>query len=168
MPEFFSPSLIFAIAIAAGVIVWIIRDRNNRKERERIIREIENSRVKAVYFDTKSTLKARTPLAFHARWDNAEIIFTDKSILYFNYVSVFGYRVYMQVKHWYLRGAKIPHRLAQSGRITTLKIDGKNLVIRSSLRNSEVTNTLKDIVGSEQFATIQKMLNLSLANLQEG
>jgi hypothetical protein len=113
-------------------------------------------------------LKARAPLAFHAQWDNAEVIFTDKSILYLNYVSVFGYRLYMQVKHWYLRGAKIPHRLAQSARINSLKIEGQNLVISSSSRNAEVTTTLKDIVGSEQFATIQKMLNLSPANLQEG
>ena len=63
-----------------GIIVWIIRDQNNRKERARVIREIENSKVKAVYFDTKATLKARAPLAFHAQWDNAELIFTDKSI----------------------------------------------------------------------------------------
>ena len=168
MPEFFSPPLIFAIAVVVGIIVWIIRDQNNRKERTRFIREIETSKVKAVYFDTKATLKARAPLALHAQWDNAEVIFTDKSILYFNYVSVFGYRFYMQVKHWYLRGAKIPHRLAQSVRINNIKIEGLNLVISASSRNAEVMTTLKDIVGSEQFATIQKMLNLSLANLQEG
>lgn len=168
MYEFFSPSLIFAIAVVVGVIAWIIRDQNNRRKREMVIREIENSKVKAVYFDTKATIKARAPLAFHAQWDNAEVIFTDKSILYFNYVSVFGYRLYSQVKHWYLRGAKIPHQLAQSARIKELKIDGQNLVISSSWRSAEVTTTLKDIANSEQFAVVQKMLHLSLVNYKEG
>ena len=74
MSEFLSSKfpVFFAFALVVGIIVWIIRDRNNRKQRDLLIQEIENSKVKAVHFDTKSTLKTGSLLRGHIQWENAE------------------------------------------------------------------------------------------------
>ena len=168
MQNFVGSPAFFALALTIGIIVWIIRDRNNRKDRDRLIHEIENSKVKAVYYDTKSTLKTGTIFAGHFEWEKAELIFTEKSILYFGYASIFGYRLYMHIRHWYLRGENLPHKLSQSAPINDLVVEGENLVITSLLRKNEVTITLKNIVNSEQFETIKKMLDISLEDYQEG
>ena len=168
MHDFLGSPAFFALAMAMGIIVWLIRDQNNRKEIISLLQEIESSKVEAVYFDTKSTLKIGTIFRGSFQWERAETIFTNRSILYFGYVNLFGYRLYMHIRHWYLRGEKLPHKLSQSAPINDLVVDGQNLVITSLLRKNEVTITLKNIVNSEQFETIKKMLDISLEDYQEG
>jgi hypothetical protein len=162
MQNFIGSPAFFVLAITIGIVIWTIRGQNNRKDRDRLIHEIESSKAKAVYFDTKATLKVGSLGRSHFEWENAELIFTERSILYF------GYRLYMHIRHWFLRGENLPHKISQSAPINDLEVRGKNLVISSILRKTQVTTTLKNVANSEQFEVIKKMLYISLEDYKEG
>ena len=155
----FSPTvLIFSFIMA--IIVWIIRDQYNRKQRKSLTQEIENDKVKVVYLEAKSTRKISSFMGFSVQWENAEVIFTEKSVLYFSYLSLFGYRLYMFVRHLYIPGARVPYNLSRSSIIKDIEIEGRDLLITSAQKFSVVTTRFKDIVSSDQFDVIKKLLDL--------
>lgn len=155
------------IAVILGIFFWVIQDKRNQKQKRLLIQEIKNHKVFAVYLDTRGSRKVNSFASFSIMWENAELIFTEKSILYFSYSSFFGRRFYLYIKHWYLPGSRVPRKLPQSTVIEGIKIKEKNLELTTQLGVSKMTITLKNVVGSEQFETIRKLLGISFSDCQE-
>jgi len=155
------------LAVILGITYWLIQDKRNQKQKRLLIQEIKNRKVLAVYLDTRGTRKVKSFASFSIIWENAELIFTEKSILYFSYSSFFGRRFYKYIKHWYIIGARVPHKLPQSTVIESIKIKEQNMMVTTQLNVSKMTITLKNVVGSEQFETIRKLLGISFSDYQE-
>jgi hypothetical protein len=155
------------VALFFGIIYWIIQDKKNQKLKNILIQEIKNRKATAVYLETRVTRKVSSFAGFSIIWENAELIFTEKSILFFSYSSVFGRRYYKYNKHWYIPLARVPHKLPQSTVIEGIKIKDQNLVVTTQLNASKMTITLKNVVNSEQFEIIKKLLGISFSDYPE-
>jgi hypothetical protein len=161
MPESLSPFIPFILFLIAGIVVSIYTNQRCRKTRNSLLRRIGRKKIKAVFLDTKVTWKATSFLSFHIRWENAEVIVMDDSILYFSYFSILGYRLYSQVTHWHLKEEVIPAQIRRSIPVESLNFTGGNLVIRSAVNHANVSTTVKDVASSGQAEVIRGMLHVS-------
>ena len=167
MQEAISPYVPFIVFIIAGIIISIFRDQNCRKVKDSVTQKIERNKTKVVYLDTKVTWKATSFLSFHIQWENAEVIITKGSILYFSYFSFLGHRFYSQARHWHFGNeAIIPRQIRRSTPVKSFKITGGNLVIDSLVKHAKISTTIKDVTSSGKLETIRKMLNISRAQYQ--
>jgi hypothetical protein len=155
------------LAVILGITYWLIQDKRNQKQKRLLIQEIKNHKVPAVYLDTRGTRKVKSFASFSIIWENAELIFTEKSILYLSYSLFFGRRFYKYIKHWYIPGSRVPRKLPHSTVIESIKIKEQNMVVTTQINMSKMTITLKNVVGSEQFVIIRKLLGISFSDYQE-